>query len=183
MSALDHAVRQGKVLYVGYPTIVRNRPERLRPYCGNWAPCLIHQPRYNLLDRWVEKDLLATLEEKGIGCIVFSPLAQGLLTDRYLNVIPSDSRIAKPHGFLKEKMLTPERMQALRSLNTLAGERGQTLAQMSLSWLLKDQRITSVLVGASSVAQLKDSLRAIRNLKFSEEELELIDRLSAPAML
>jgi len=184
MSALDQAVRQGKALYVGisnYSAEQTRKAEAILRELG--TPCLIHQPRYNLLDRWVEKDLLATLEEKGIGCIVFSPLAQGLLTDRYLNVIPSDSRIAKPHGFLKEKMLTSERMQALRSLNTLAGERGQTLAQMSLSWLLKDQRITSVLVGASSVAQLKDSLRAIRNLKFSEEELELIDRLSAPAML
>ena len=147
------------------------------------TPCLIHQPRYNILDRWVEDGLLEVLGKRGIGCIAFSPLAQGLLTNRYLKDIPADSRVAKEHGFLRKEALTDERLTALRALNKIAEKRGQSLAQMSIAWLLKDARVTSVLVGASSVAQLDDNLKALNIITFSDEELKLIDKTSAPVMM
>ncbi len=184
MSALDLIVRQGKALYVGisnYSAEQTQKAESILRELG--TPCLIHQPRYNMLDRWVENGLLDVLGKRGIGCIPFSPLAQGLLTNRYLNNIPDDSRIAKPHGFLKKETLTEQRQNALIRLNEIASNRGQSLAQMSVAWLLKDPRVTSVLIGASSVNQIKDNLQALSNIHFSEEELKLIDETSIPVKL
>ncbi len=184
MGALDLLVRQGKALYAGISNYSAEETQRAEAILNDLGtPCLIHQPRYSILDRWVEKGLLDVLGKRGIGCIAFSPLAQGLLTNRYLNEIPADSRIAKPHGFLKSDMLTEERQAALQKLNEIAKARGQSLAQMSIAWLLKDSRITSVLVGASSVNQLDDNLQALRNISFSAEELDLIDKTSAPVMM
>jgi L-glyceraldehyde 3-phosphate reductase len=184
MAALDLLVRQGKALYVGISNYTAEQTQRAEAILNDLGtPCLIHQPRYSLLDRWSEKGLLDVLGKRGIGCIAFSPLAQGLLTSRYLKDIPADSRIAKSHGFLQKETLTDERLQALRGLNGIAANRGQTLAQMSIAWLLKDPRVTSVLIGASSVQQLKDNLYAVKNTGFSQEELEAIDRLAAPVMM
>lgn len=184
MGALDLLVRQGKALYAGISNYSAEETQRAEAILNDLGtPCLIHQPRYSILDRWVEKGLLDVLGKRGIGCIAFSPLAQGLLTNRYLNEIPADSRIAKPHGFLKSDMLTEERQAALQKLNEIAKARGQSLAQMSIAWLLKDSRITSVLVGASSVNQLDDNLQALKNISFSAEELDLIDKTSAPVMM
>ncbi len=183
MRALDLIVRQGKALYVGlsnYPAELTKKAVEILNDLG--TPCLIHQPRYNIFDRWVEDGLLDVLEENGVGCIPFSPLAQGLLTSRYLKTIPEDSRMAKPHGFLKKDAFTEEKKKAITGLNELAQKRGQSLAQMSLAWLLKDKRITSVLIGASSVKQLKDNLQTLNNLDFTPEELQLIDELSAPVI-
>lgn len=184
MAALDLVVRQGKALYVGISNYSAEQTQRAEAILNDLGtPCLIHQPRYSLLDRWSEKGLLDVLGKRGIGCIAFSPLAQGLLTSRYLKDIPKDSRIAKSHGFLKEDALTDQRLQALRGLNDIAAKRGQTLAQMSIAWLLKDPRVTSVLIGASSVQQLKDNLYAVKNTAFTQEELDTIDRIAAPVML
>lgn len=184
MSALDLIVRQGKALYVGisnYSAEQTQKAEAILRELG--TPCLIHQPRYNILDRWVEGGLMDVLGKRGIGCIPFSPLAQGLLTNRYLKEIPEDSRIAKPHGFLQKETLTEQRQKALVELNKLAAKRGQSLAQMAVAWLLKDTRVTSVLVGASSVGQLADNLQALNNLSFSDEELKQIDDLAVPVKL
>lgn len=184
MSALDLIVRQGKALYVGisnYSAEQTQKAESILRELG--TPCLIHQPRYNMLDRWVENGLLDVLCKRGIGCIPFSPLAQGLLTNRYLSNIPDDSRIAKPHGFLKKETLTEQRQNALIRLNEIASNRGQSLAQMSVAWLLKDPRVTSVLIGASSVNQIKDNLQALSNIHFSDDELKLIDEASIPVKL
>lgn len=177
MGALDLIVKQGKALYAGisnYPPDMTAKAAAILKELG--TPCLIHQPRYNMLDRWAENGLLQVLGDEGIGCIVYSPLAQGLLTDRYLKGIPADSRAAKPHGFLKEDRV-PEVMPMIRQLNAIAEKRGQTLAQMALAWLLKDQRITSVLIGASSVRQLEDSLLSLQNKSFSDQELEEIEAI------
>ena len=178
MGALDHAVRSGKALYAGisnYPAELTERASQILRDLG--TPCLIHQPRYSMLERWVESGLLDVLEKSGIGCIAFSPLAQGLLTNRYLSGIPADSRAGKPHGFLKSSQITPEVLDRIRLLNELATGRGQSLAQMAISWLLKDIRVTSVLIGASSVAQLEDNLQALKNTGFSPEELESIEKI------
>ncbi len=182
MRTLDLIVRQGKALYVGISNY--KAPEAARAFSilrDLGTPCLIHQPRYSMMDRWVEEGLLDLLGKEGVGCIPFSPLAQGLLTDKYLGGIPSDSRVAKPHGFLKEAQLTETKLNAVRSLADIAAERGQTLAQMALSWILKDQRVTSVLVGASKPEQLTDSLRCLDNVTFSQQELSLIDEILARA--
>ena len=141
------------------------------------TPCLIHQPKYSMLVRWVEDGLLDVLEEEGVGCIPFSPLAQGLLTQKYLKGIPSNSRAANPTGFLKTSEITNELLDRISHLNEMALKRGQTLAQMALAWLLKDPRITSVLLGVSSAAQLKDGLQCMNQPAFSEEELNEIDRI------
>jgi L-glyceraldehyde 3-phosphate reductase len=141
------------------------------------TPCLIHQPKYSMFERWVEDGLLDLLEKEGVGCIPFSPLAQGLLTDKYLKGIPADSRAAKPHGFLQENQVSDEKLGKVRQLNQLAQERGQSLAQMALSWLLKDPRVTSVLIGASRPEQLADSLQCLDNTKFSREELTRIEAI------
>jgi L-glyceraldehyde 3-phosphate reductase len=180
MAALDLIVRQGKALYVG---ISNYRPEEaaqaLRILRELGTPCLIHQPRYSMMDRWVEDGLLDLLESEGVGCIPFSPLEQGLLTNKYLGGIPAESRAAKPHGFLQASQITERRLQQVRQLDQMAQARGQTLAQMALAWILKDARITSVLIGASRPEQLADSLKCLDKLGFSPEELEGIERILA----
>ncbi|SFQ68323.1 L-glyceraldehyde 3-phosphate reductase [Hymenobacter arizonensis] len=181
MAALDHVVRQGKALYVGlsnYQPAEAREAFRLLRELG--TPCLIHQPKYSMFERWVEGGLLDLLEEEGVGCIPFSPLAQGLLTDKYLHGIPADSRVAKGVGFLQESQLTPERLDQVRRLNEVAQARSQSLAQMALAWLLKDERVTSVLIGASRPEQLTDSLGCLGNISFSVEELGLIEGILQP---
>lgn len=178
MGALDHIVRQGKALYVGisqYNAEDTARAAKILSKLG--TPFLIHQPRYNMLDRWVEKGLLDTLEKIGIGSIVFSPLAQGLLTSKYFHGIPEDSRAAIEGGYLDRSLITSVLMEKIKKLNELAQNRDQTLAQMAISWLLKDKRVTSVLIGASNVSQLKDNIAALKNLIFHQDEIEEIDRI------
>jgi L-glyceraldehyde 3-phosphate reductase len=178
MMALDQIVRQGKALYVGISNYDAKRTkEAINILKELGTPLLIHQPSYSMFNRWVEDELLDVLEENGVGSIAFSPLAQGLLTNKYLNGIPEDSRIAKPHGFLQEKDLTEEKLNKIRKLNDLAAERGQTLAQMALAWVLRKGRITSVLVGASKVSQIEDNIKAVQNLDFTEEELDRIEKI------
>ncbi|MEX6686514.1 L-glyceraldehyde 3-phosphate reductase [Danxiaibacter flavus] len=178
MMALDSIVRQGKALYVG---ISNYRPDEamraIEILQELGTPCLIHQPKYSMFERWVEEGLLDVLEGHGVGCIPFSPLAQGMLTDRYLKGIPSDSRAAKSHGYLKTEEITENRLKQISQLNDIAASRGQSLAQMALSWLLKDHRITSVLIGASSVAQLDNNIDAISNLEYAPDELEAIEKV------
>jgi L-glyceraldehyde 3-phosphate reductase len=175
MGALDTAVRQGKALYAGISSYSAARTEEAALILREMGtPLLIHQPSYSLLNRWIEEDLLDVLGQEGIGCIVFSPLAQGMLTNRYLDGIPADSRVATG-GALSEDMLTEESLAHVRALNGMAQERGQTLAQMAIAWTLRDPRVTSSLIGASSVAQLEDSLGALDNLDFSDDELAAID--------
>lgn len=176
MMALDQAVRSGKALYAGISNYNPDQTiEASKILRDLGTPCLIHQPKYSMLDRWVEKDLLNVLEKEGIGCITFSPLAQGLLTNKYLKGIPEDSRAAKPHGFLRKEQVTAAVVKKVKQLNDLAKKRGQSLAQMALAWLLKDNRITSVLIGARTVEQLKDNLGTLENLEFSKEELKKIE--------
>jgi len=178
MGALDAAVRQGKALYVGLSNYSAEQTDRACDVLGRLGtPCLIHQPKYSMFERWVEDGLLDVLGQRGVGCIAFSPLAQGLLTDRYLQGIPADSRAAKPHGFLKREQVTPEKLDKIRKLHPLAQRRGQSLAQMALAWVLRDPRVTSVLVGASSVAQLDQNLVCLENRSFSREELLEIDQI------
>jgi L-glyceraldehyde 3-phosphate reductase len=175
MSALDLMVRQGKALYVGISSFSAEQSrEAIRILRQLGTPCLIHQPKYSILERWVEQGLLDVLGDEGVGCIAFSPLAQGLLTDKYLKDIPADSRAAKAHGFLKATEISDEKRQYLQKLQNLATKRGQTLAQMALAWVLKDPRVTSVLIGASKVSQIKDALGALDNTHFTHEELEEI---------
>ena len=175
LGALDTAVRQGKALYAGISSYSGGRTaEAVRILRDLGTPLLIHQPSYSLLNRWIEDDLLDVLEREGVGCIAFSPLAQGMLTDRYLKGVPEDSRAAKG-VFLSENMLTEERLEHVRALNAIARERGQTLAQMAVAWVLRDPRVTSALIGASSVRQLEDTLGALRRLDFSDDELAAID--------
>jgi L-glyceraldehyde 3-phosphate reductase len=175
MGALAHAVRQGKALYVG---ISSYSPERTREAVhilkSEGVPLLIHQPSYSMLNRWVEQDLLSTLEELGTGCIAFSPLAQGLLTNKYLNGVPENSR-AKSEGSFQKAFLSEENLKRVRALNEIAKERGQTLAQMAIAWVLRDKRVTSALIGARSVEQLDNSLDAVKNLHFTDAELKQID--------
>ncbi|MBS1611154.1 MAG: L-glyceraldehyde 3-phosphate reductase [Bacteroidetes bacterium] len=176
MGALDSIVRSGKALYAGisnYQAPEAKRAIEILKSLG--TPCLIHQPKYSMFERWVEGGLLNVLEENGVGCIPFSPLAQGLLTDRYLKGIPEDSRAAKAHGFLKTNEITPERLKQVTALNNIAKRRNQSLSQMALSWLLKDKRITTVLIGVSSVEQLDNNLAALNNLDYSDTELKEIE--------
>ena len=176
MGALDLIVRQGKALYVGisnYQAEEADKAIKILKQLG--TPCLIHQPKYSMFERWVEGGLLDVLEAEGVGCIPFSPLAQGMLTNKYLHGIPEDSRAAKASGFLQTSQITPERLEEIKQLNELAKQRGQSLAQMALSWILKDPRVTSVLIGASKPEQLADSLKCLDNIIFSKEELEKID--------
>ncbi len=176
MGALDLIVRQGKALYVGISNYQKEEAARAIQILKELGtPCLIHQPKYSMFERWVEGGLLDVLEEDGVGCIPFSPLAQGLLTNKYLGGIPDDSRAHKSSGFLQEGQVTPEAVAKAQKLNVLAGERGQTLAQMALSWILKDKRVTSVLIGVSKLKQLEDCLGATSNTTFSEEELGRIE--------
>jgi L-glyceraldehyde 3-phosphate reductase len=175
MGALDAAVRQGKALYVG---ISSYSAEKTREAAGILrelgTPCVIHQPSYSLLNRWIEPELLDTLGELGIGCIVFSPLAQGMLTDKYLDGVPEGSRASRP-ATLSPDLLTPEVLEKIRALNEIAKRRGQTLAQMAVAWVLRDPRVTSALVGASSVEQLEANVAALDHLEFGPEELDEID--------
>jgi L-glyceraldehyde 3-phosphate reductase len=176
MGALDAAVRQGKALYVGISSYTAEQTREAAEILGDLGtPLLIHQPSYSLLNRWIEPELLDALEELGVGCIGFSPLAQGMLTDKYLDGIPEGSR-ATQDGSLSPNLLTDEALAKIRALNEIAVRRGQTLAQMALAWTLRDQRMTSTLIGVSSIDQLDDSLGALDNLDFSDEELEEIDR-------
>ncbi|GAA4205343.1 L-glyceraldehyde 3-phosphate reductase [Actinocatenispora rupis] len=176
MGALHSAVQQGKALYAGIssysPEDTARAAEILREL---GTPLLIHQPSYSMLNRWIEPDLLDTLEDVGAGCIAFSPLAQGMLTDRYLSGVPADSRAAQGKS-LSPELLTDEAMGRIRALNEIAGRRGQTLAQLALAWALRDPRVTSVLIGASSVRQLEDNVAALDNLAFTADELTEIDR-------
>jgi L-glyceraldehyde 3-phosphate reductase len=178
MSALDLIVRQGKALYVGisnYQAPDAEKAIQLLRQMG--TPCLIHQPKYSMFERWVEGGLLDVLEKEGVGCIPFSPLAQGLLTDKYLHGIPADSRVATSGVFLKQSNLTPDKLDKVRRLNEVAQQRGQKLVHMALAWLLKDERITSVLIGASKPEQITDSLQCLNHLSFSNEELNLINQI------
>lgn len=177
MMALDQVVRQGKALYVGisnYPVDMTIRASKILRDLG--TPCLIHQPKYSMFERWVEDHLLAALDREGIGCIPFSPLAQGLLTDKYLNGIPEGSRASKSWGFLKPEQVEPA-LEKVKKLNEIAKLREQSLAQMALVWLLKDPRVTSVLIGASSVEQLRNNVRALDNMSFSTNELDSIENI------
>lgn len=180
MGALVDIVRQGKALYVGIsnynPAQTRAALEVLKE---DKVHCLIHQARYSMLDRWVEPELLSVLDEEGVGMIAFSPLAQGLLTDKYLHGIPENSRAAKPTGHLKREQVTADKIARITRLNELAVQRGQTLAEMALAWIMRDKRVTSVLIGASSVAQLDDNLKALEHLSFTDEELEQIESILA----
>ena len=182
MSALATAVRQGKALYVGISSYSSARTaEAGRLLADLGVPLLIHQPSYSMLNRWIEDDqLLDTLAALGAGCIGFSPLAQGLLTDRYLDGIPSDSRVATG-GAMNRDMITDQRLAQVRGLSVIAQDRGQSLAQLALSWALRDARMTSVVIGASSVAQLESSLGAVSNLDFAEGELNAIDEYATDA--
>ena len=178
MQALDLIVRQGKALYAGisnYPAAEATKAIAILKKLG--TPCLIHQPKYSMFERWVEEGLLDVLEQEGVGCIPFSPLAQGLLTNKYLHGIPVDSRAGKPNGFLKEADITESRINQITGLNNIALQRNQSLAQMALAWLLKDNRVTSVLIGASKPEQLADSLQCLDNIIFSEGELKAIEEI------
>jgi len=178
MGALDHAVRQGKALYAG---ISSYSPERTQEAASILralgTPVLIHQPSYSMLNRWIEHDLLDTLDDEGIGCIAFSPLAQGLLSDKYLNGIPQDSRVRYGNTF-SDSMLTDNNLAKVRGLNEIAQQRGQSLAQMAIAWAVRDLRVTSALIGVSSLTQLENSLGALKNLDFSAEELAEIDKFA-----
>lgn len=178
MGALADMVRQGKALYVGISNYKAAEAARAMEILrGHGTPCLIHQPRYSMLDRWVEDGLLDLLEAEGVGCIPFSPLAQGLLTHKYLGGVPEQSRAAKNQSSLSRDQITPERVQQLNRLNEIAQSRGQSLAQMAIAWLLKDPRITSVLVGVRNMEQLKDNLQAMQNLAFTKTELGSIQSI------
>jgi L-glyceraldehyde 3-phosphate reductase len=176
MAALDLIVRQGKALYVGISNYeAKEAKQAIKILKELGTPCLIHQPKYSMFVRWVEDGLLDVLGKEGVGCIPFSPLAQGLLTNKYLKGIPADSRAAKPTGFLKEEEVSEEKVGKIQPLNELAQQRGQTLAQMALAWVLKDDRITSVLIGVSKTEQLTDCLHSLDKLAFSKDELEQIE--------
>jgi L-glyceraldehyde 3-phosphate reductase len=179
MGALVHAVRSGKALYAA---ISNYRPEQTALAAQilreEGVPCLIHQARYSLFDRWIEGGLLETLEEEGAGCIAFSPLAQGLLTEKYLGGIPEGSRASKLNGFLQPKHVTPERLAQVGKLNEIAKARGQTLAQMALAWVMRQPQMTSVLIGASSTSQIEENINAVKNTIFSPDELWAIDEIA-----
>ncbi|PSL45464.1 L-glyceraldehyde 3-phosphate reductase [Chitinophaga niastensis] len=180
MGALHSIVQQGKALYVGLSNYTAEQTKQAVEVLKSLGtPCLIHQPKYSMFERWVENGLLDVLEANGVGCIPFSPLAQGLLTDRYLNGIPAGSRASKPSGFLQENEVTPEKIEKIKKLNAIAQKRGQSLAQMALAWILKDKRITTVLIGASSVAQLDNNLETLNNTTFAKEELTEIEAILA----
>lgn len=180
MGALDTAVRSGKALYAGLSNYSPEQTVRAAALLRELGtPCLIHQARYNLLDRWVEPELLATLEKTGVGCIVFSPLAKGLLTDRYFHGIPDDSRASRDQRFLRPEHITDELLAKTGQLNELARGRGQSLAQMALAWVLRQPAVTSALIGASRVSQVEDCFQATHNLHFERRELAHIDEILA----
>jgi L-glyceraldehyde 3-phosphate reductase len=178
MSALDYIVRSGRALYVG---LSNYKPEQTRQAAqilkSLGTPCLIHQPSYSMFNRWVEDGLLNVLEDEGIGCIAFSPLAQGLLTDKYLRGIPEGSRASKPHGFLKPANITDEKLAKVKRLNDMANSRGQTLAQLALAWVLRHAGMTSVLIGASRVSQIDDAVGTLNNRSLSDTELQTVETI------
>jgi L-glyceraldehyde 3-phosphate reductase len=179
--ALDQAVRSGKALYVGISSYSGERTAQAAAILRELGtPLLIHQPSYSLLNRWIEEDLLDVLGREGVGAIVFSPLAQGMLTDKYLDGVPGNARV-NTSPYLSKDMLTQQTLDHVRALNEVARERGQTLAQMAVAWTLRDARVTSALVGASSVAQLEDTVAAVRNIDFSDDELRRIDQHAVDA--
>jgi L-glyceraldehyde 3-phosphate reductase len=184
MGALAQAVHQGKALYVG---ISSYSPERTRDAArilkSMGVPLLIHQPSYSMLNRWVENGLLDTLNELGVGCIAFSPLAQGLLTNKYLKGVPDNSRATAQNSSLLKDFLSPDNLNRVKALNELAAGRGQTLAQMAIAWVLRDQRVTSALIGARNVEQLDNSLDAVKKLGFTDAELKEIDRYAQDGTL
>lgn len=176
LGALDQIVRSGKALYAGISSYSAEQTKRAAAIMRKLGtPCLIHQPVYNMFNRWIEPELLDTLTDEGIGCIVFSPLAQGLLTDRYLKGIPRGSRASKPHGFLKKDQVTEEKLSSVRKLNEIAKTRGQSLAQMAVAWVLRHPGMTSALIGASRVSQIEDCVKALEKLEFTSDELRAID--------
>jgi L-glyceraldehyde 3-phosphate reductase len=176
MGALDAAVRAGKALYAGISSYSADKTVEARAILRELGtPLTIHQPSYSMLNRWIEPDLLDALGDLGVGCIVFSPLAQGMLTDKYLGGIPEGSRASRPWS-LSTNHLSEEAMEKIRALNDIAARRGQTLAQMALAWVLRDARVTSALIGASNVDQLEDNVAALENLDLTDEELDEIDR-------
>ncbi len=180
MGALDFAVRSGRALYVGvsqYSAELTKKAAAILRALG--TPCLIHQPRYSMFDRWVEGGLLDVLEEEGIGSIVFSPLAQGLLSDKYLKGIPADSRAGKPYGYLDPEDVTDKALDRIRRLNSVAQRRGQSLAQMAVSWVLRKKAVTSALIGASKVSQIEDIVAVQSKLSFTQGELQEIDTILA----
>jgi L-glyceraldehyde 3-phosphate reductase len=180
MGALDTAVRSGRALYAGISNYDAEQTKKAIEVLKKLGtPCLIHQPKYSMFVRWVEGGLLDLLEANGIGCIPFSPLAQGMLTDKYLNGIPENSRAAKSHGFLQVSEITKERVNQIKLLDKIAKQRKQSLAQMALAWLLKDKRVTSVLIGASSVGQLDNNIECLKNLEFTSGELSAIEKILA----
>ncbi|NYE62254.1 L-glyceraldehyde 3-phosphate reductase [Duganella sp. 1224] len=181
MGALAHAVQQGKALYVGVSSYSAEKTADAARLLKEWkVPCLIHQPSYNMLNRWIETEgLLDTLGQEGIGCITFTALAQGILSDKYLNGVPADARVNRPGGgSLLPSHLSEANLQRVRGLNDIAQRRGQTLAQMALAWVLRDPRITSTLIGASNAAQIRENVAALKNLSFTAEELAQIDALA-----
>ncbi len=178
MGALDQIVRSGKALYAGIssypPDLTRRATEELRKL---GTPCLIHQPSYSMFDRWIEDGLLDTLDDEGVGCIVFCPLAQGLLTNKYLQGVPTDSRAAKEHGFLQQDSITDEKLEKVRALNDIAHQRGQSLAQLALSWVLRRHTVTSALIGASKMSQVEDCIAALNNPELSDQEISAIEAI------
>jgi L-glyceraldehyde 3-phosphate reductase len=178
MGALDHIVRSGKALYAGISSYT---PEQTRTSARILhelgTPCLIHQASYSMFNRWIEKALLAVLDDEGIGCIAFSPLAQGLLTNKYLSGIPDDSRVAKPHGFLRREHLTEEKLAKVGKLNEIAASRGQSLAQMAIAWVLRHKAMTSAVIGANRVSQVEDCVAALNKLEFVDDELRRIEKV------
>lgn len=178
MGALDSIVRSGKALYVGISSYSPDQTRQAAHLLKTMGtPCLIHQPRYSMFDRWIEDGLLSVLRDERMGCIVFSPLAQGLLTDKYLAGIPADSRAAKPHGFLKREQVTQDKLVKARRLQELAKARGQTIAQMALAWVLRHDEVTSALIGASRPAQIDDAVGALKRLTFLDVELQTIEQI------
>ena len=178
MGALDSIVRQGKALYIGISNYnAEQTAKAISILQGLGTPLLIHQPSYSMFNRWIEEGLQDVLQEHGVGSIAFSPLAQGLLTDRYLTGIPEDSRAAKSTGFLKKEHVTDEVLNRVRKLNDLAAKRGQSLSQMALAWVLREEKVTSVLIGASKVSQIEENIKTLNNLEFTAEELTLIDEI------
>jgi L-glyceraldehyde 3-phosphate reductase len=181
MGALDFIVRSGRALYVGIssygPEETRKAAQMLR---SMGTPCLINQPQYSMFNRWIEDGLLEAMEAEGMGCIVFSPLAQGLLTDKYLKGIPEGSRASKAHGFLKAGDITEEKLATIRALNAIAQKRGQTLAQMAVTWTLRHPGVTSAIIGASKISQIEDAVAGLAGLEFSVEELQAIEGILRP---
>jgi len=178
MMALDHIVRSGKALYAGisnYDPVQSQKAFDILKSLG--TPCLVHQPSYSMFNRWVEDGLLDVLEENGVGSVVFSPLFQGLLTDKYLNGIPEDSRAAKSHGFLQSSQITSDKIEKVKALNEIAKERGQKMSQLALSWVLRDDRVTSVIIGASKVSQIEDAVGILDKLDFTSDELNRIEKI------